>query len=164
MEDTPDVYEKLMGAALRFVSYRPRSIRELRAFLHKTLKRHHTTAPVVVDSVMERLTELGYADDEAFIHWWVQQRSSAAPRGKRVIVLELIGKGIPRELAERYVAGHRDTEAEFGLAKQVAGKRRTRLFGLQESERRRKLYAYLLRRGFTSEIALRVVDDTGTKE
>ena len=64
--DQSDVYEKLMAASIRFVSYRPRSRKEITDFIVRKLKTGHTTAPLVIRKVLERLTDLKYVDDIVF--------------------------------------------------------------------------------------------------
>jgi len=157
MDET--VYEKLMGAVLRFVSYRPRSEKELRDFCQKTLKRHRTTAPIVVRQVLTRLRDLGYADDEAFINWWVNQRTSSTPKGKRVIVSELMSKGIDREVIDVYFSETKNRVDEYALAIKAIEKKNNRWSKLPPSEQKKKLYGFLTRRGFDSNTVYRVVDD-----
>jgi len=162
MDET--VYENLMGAALRFVSYRPRSEKELRDFCNKTLKRHHTTAPLVIEQVLARLHELGYADDEAFVNWWVTQRTSSTPKGKRLIVSELIFKGIAREIVGAYFSEKENIIDDYELATHAIEKKIGRWKQLPVEEQRKKLYGFLTRRGFDADIIYRIVDDVTKKE
>jgi len=138
------LYEKLMSASIRFVSFRPRSEKELRDFCLKTLKRHHTTAPLAVNQVMIRLQELGYADDKKFVDWWVGQRASFRPKGKRALEMELRAKGI------------KNPEINID-ERQLAKKAIERKLGTLDNDR---LKNYLYRRGFDPG----VVDDVLGKE
>ena len=137
-------YERLLGAAIRFVSFRPRSKKELRDFCIKTLKRHHTTAPLVIDQVIERMTELGYVNDDKFAEWWISQRTAFRPKGKRVIEAELLAKGI------------RNPEIDID-ERTLAQKALERKKGVSDKQ---KLANFLYRRGFT----VSVVDDILGKE
>lgn len=155
-----EVYEKLIGAALRFVSYRPRSKKEIHDFLVGKLKKSHTSAPQAVDTVMERLSELGYADDVAFGTWWVTQRTGRKPKGASVISLELVRKGLDQEVIDQIIGAimqgdrsERDLAKKAGEAKIHTWKHKPRL------EQKRKLADYLMRRGFASEVIWSVVDD-----
>lgn len=131
-------YENLMNAAMRFVSYRPRSEKEIADFLQKKLKKWKVAGSEMVAKVMDRLTELGYIDDKKFADWWIEQRSTFRPKGKKLLELELRAKGVNVET-------HVD---EVELAKRAIEKKRH----VWEKE---KLYNFLFRRGFSSS----VIDD-----
>jgi len=156
-----EVYEKLMASAIRFVSYRPRSRKELNDFITRKLKNSHTTAPLVTAQVMQRLTDLGYADDHAFGAWWVAQRTGRNPKGAKAIRMELIRKGIPPDVADEAVTrGMREEgKSERSLARAASEKKLTLWARLPYAEKKRKLADFLLRRGFSSEAVWGVVDD-----
>ncbi len=158
--DQSDVYEKLMAASIRFVSYRPRSRKEITDFIVRKLKTGHTTAPLVIRKVLERLTELKYVDDVVFASWWVNQRTGRKPKGARVIHQELLQKGIPPEIIDEAIrAVMKDERSEQTLAKAAAEKKLSIWSRLPLPEQKHKLIQYLLRRGFTSEVIRSVVDD-----
>ena len=156
-----EVYEKLMANAIRFVSYRPRSRKELSDFIARKLKSNHTTAPLVASHVMRRLTDLGYADDHAFGVWWVTQRTGRNPKGARAIRMELLRKGIPPEVANEVIArGMREEgKSEQTLARAASEKKLKLWARLPHAEKKRKVADFLLRRGFSSEAVRGVVDD-----
>ncbi len=157
-------YERLLGAAIRFVSFRPRSEKELRDFCAKTLKRHHTTAPLVIDQVMSRLTELEYVNDRTFVEWWVGQRTAFRPKGKRIIMSELGAKGVAKPVVDEYFAAMGDNRDEKALAQQAAEKKLALWHALPPLTRKQKLYDFLSRRGFDSDTVGSVVDDVMGKE
>lgn len=159
--DESDIYEKFMGLALRFVSYRPRSSQEIRQYLEGAFRRKHVTAPLVLEKIMARLTELGYIDDRAFVTWWVAQRTGRKPKGPQVIRSELRNKGIDRELIEEELAARLSggETSERGLAAAAAQKRLPRLSRYPALERKAKLAQYLMRLGFSSDIVWGVVDE-----
>lgn len=158
--DQSEVYEKLMAQAIRFVSYRPRSEKEIRDYLTQKLSRSHTIAPLVLAHALRRLTELGYINDTEFSAWWVGQRTGRKPKGARVIRMELVRKGIAPEIIEDALReGMKGEQSEVNLAKATANKKRDTWKHLPLQEQKRKLSDYLLRRGFSSEISWGVVDD-----
>jgi len=158
--DESTIYEKYMGLALRFVSYRPRSSQEFRQYLEGAFRRKHTTAPLVLEKVMARLTELGYIDDRAFVTWWVAQRTGRKPKGPQVIRGELMRKGIGRELIDEELSARLTGEAsERELAASTAQKRLPRLAKYPLMERKAKMSQYLLRLGFSSDVVWGVVDE-----
>ena len=81
--------------ALRFLGSRPRSRRELDSRLRRA-----GVPDAVVESTLERLAGMGYADDAAFVRWWSEQRDRHAPRGRRLVEAELRRHGVPRDVID----------------------------------------------------------------
>lgn len=155
-----DVYERLIGACIRFVSYRPRSGKEMDDFIRRKLADSHTTAPLVTHNVVDRLVELGYIDDHAFAAWWVSQRTGRKSKGARAIRRELEQKGIAPEIIEAAISTiMKEDRSELMLAKVALEKKRFAWSTLPKVLQKQKLAQYLLRRGFASEIVWRVVDE-----
>jgi regulatory protein len=146
-------YERLVNAAIRFVSFRPRSEHELRDFLSKKLTKWKVTGPVLLDKVIARMEELHYADDVKFAEWWVDQRTTFKPKGNRYIQMELRGKGVPEAIIVS-VLSTRGSQSLLDAAKQAIAKKETIWAKLPPLERKKKLYNYLASRGFdTSTIS-----------
>lgn len=166
-------YEKLLGAAIRLVSFRPRTEKELRDFCEKTLKRHHTTAPLVIDRVLERLADFGYLDDAKFASWWLEQRTGRKPKGQRLIVRELQQKGISQDVIDalfvsgQYIRG-RDAidniSGERARARRAVERKLIIWKNLQVREKQKKISEFLYRRGFDWDTISGVVDDVLEKE
>ncbi len=165
MDET--TYEKLLNAAFRFVSYRPRSEKEIRDFLQKKLKTWKTYAPTMVDNVIARMAEYGHVDDKKFAQWWMEQRNSFRPKGARLIALELRQKGVAREVIEAVLTarnGDLESYNELGSAKKAAARKLALWSRLAPLERAKKLTDFLGRRGFSSPVIRRVIDESaGTK-
>ncbi|MCH7835288.1 MAG: RecX family transcriptional regulator [Chloroflexi bacterium] len=131
-----------MSAALRLLSYRPRSETELRQRLAR-----RGAPPALVDSTIERLLELGLVDDAAFARSWVESRERASPRGQRLLRQELRAKGVNSDASRELVEGVDDAEA----ALRASARRAASLSGLPQAEFRRRLGDFLRRRGFDYE-------------
>lgn len=160
-----EIYRKLVNNALRFVSLRLRSRKEILVYLETKLHRSHTTAPDVVEAVMRRLEELGYINDEAFAEWVTQGRTGRKPKGKRSIEQELTQKGVSRDIIDRVIAhtmiGERsEKDLAINLARKKLPLWRTEPHLIQK----RKLADLLSRRGFSSETVWGVVDELFTEE
>lgn len=160
IDDT--LYEKLIQTSIRFVSYRPRSEKEIRDFLTSKLKRWKTAGSFTLTKIIERLRELQYIDDEKFAKWWVEQRNRFRPKGTMLLVRELVQKGISREIIEEVLSESKGNETE--RAKNVALKKLTLLKKLPKLEQKKKLYGYLGRRGYSSEVVHNVVDEVTGSE
>ncbi len=126
-------------AALRLLSHRPRSEREL----GQRLRLRGLAADVVEDEI-GRLRRAGLLDDDAFARLWVEDRQLRAPRGRRLLRYELRGRGVRSELADAAVASVDDRTAALALAR---GRAR-RLAGLEFKQFSQRLGRFLERRGF----------------
>ncbi len=82
-------FGKLLNKAINFLSYRPRSEWEIRQFL----KRKDSIASLQND-VIEKLKKLKLVDDEGFAKWYVEQRNTFRPKGRRMLEMELRRKGV----------------------------------------------------------------------
>lgn len=151
-----DLYEKLLSSGFRFVSYRPRSEKEVRDFLQKKLKTWKVAGQVTVKKVMDRLVEYGHIDDAKFAAWWIEQRGTFRPKGRRVLIQELRQKGVGGE-------GILESYNELEAAKQAIARKMPDWQQLPLLERKMKLYSFLGRRGFTSSTIHRVIDEQAQK-
>ncbi|TFG66976.1 MAG: RecX family transcriptional regulator [Gemmatimonadales bacterium] len=138
-----------LEAAFRLLAYRARS----RIELERRLRRSGYPAPAV-DAAVVRCMELGYLDDRSFALAYVRDRLKLRPRGRRVLAAELCRKGVEQEDAAAAIE-MAFAEADLGeaeLAHQLAQKRVHSLAGLAQPVARRRLTAYLARRGFPPAI------------
>ncbi len=149
-----DTYQTLLNASFRFLSFRPRSFKEIGDFLHKKTRKTYV-APEVFKRITDRLTELGYIDDAKFTSWWIAARQRTKPKGMRLIKQELKQKGIDIE------AGVETSEDD--IARRAVQKKIEIWKKLPKPEQKKKIYDFLGRRGFTLEVIRRVVDEVAGK-
>jgi regulatory protein len=155
----------IVAGALNFLSYRPRSAREVEMRLRK--KGH---APEQIEVVMERLRKLGYVDDEGFARFWVGNRQTFSPRGPRLLRSELRQKGIASDIVEKVLAEREEEQeplfesnievaeedepdapppgSDLANAVALARKRARSLSSLDPQVAKRRLFAFLTRRGY----------------
>jgi len=144
-----DEYKRCFNAAARFLGYRPRSESELRDRM-----RERGYAPAIVDQVVARLKELELLDDAAFARYWAENREEFSPRGRRLVEMELRRKGLDRETIEHAVA----VVDEDAGAIRAAEKKLGSLPADDYDVFRRRLWAYLGRRGFDYETINRTIE------
>ncbi len=145
-----DDERRALETGLNFISYRPRSTKEVADHLRK--KSFENTAR---DYAIRRLEELGYLDDAAFARFWVESRTAHRPKGKRALNWELRQKGIPDAIIEDVLA--RFSGDETALARAAAHKRAATLAAADFAAFREKLGTFLARRGFGYEVVEQVV-------
>lgn len=134
-----DVRHQAHEAALRLLTYRPRSEAEIRQRLAR-----RGLPPQVVQETIARLRDQGLLSDAAFARFWVETRDQTSPRGRRLLWQELAAKGIERETIRQAIA----PVAEEDAALRAAQKKARHLQGQDYPVFRRRLGDFLLRRGF----------------
>lgn len=150
-----DTLEKAQKRALNLLSYRPRSVREVRLRLKKA-----EVDDAQIDIVIERLKAAELLSDEAFSNQWVESRLRANPRSKRMIEWELKQKGVGEAEIKKALTGVDDEDA----ATRAAVKRLPRLAALEPQERKRKLMEFLARNGFGYDVISTVIQKVLTVE
>lgn len=145
-----DKVERAYERALNFLSYRPRSEDEVRRNLHKK-----NVEDEVIQIVIERLTQSELLDDQEFARYWVENRLQFNPRGERALRYELRGKGVSDSIIADALAGFDEEVA----ARKVAEAGARRLAHLEPREFRRKLGAYMARRGFSYAVVGPLVEE-----
>jgi regulatory protein len=144
--------EKATEAALNFVSYRPRAEREVRDRL-----RQRNFSPGAIDYAVEKMRGWNYLDDTAFAAFWVDNRVEHSPRGRRALASELRAKGVDRDVVDQVLE---DTDlSEHDAALDLARKRIRSLSSLDEQTQKRRLSAYLGRRGYDWEVIRPVLNE-----
>jgi regulatory protein len=119
-----------------------------RADLARRLRRKGH-APEAVEPALERLAERGFIDDAAFAANYVETRA-ARGRGPLRLARELSAMGVERSVIDRALVSHAggaDTAGDVPRA--LAAKRAAQLGDLPRQVRRRRVLAYLARRGFS---------------
>lgn len=143
-----DLAERTFSAALNFLSFRPRSRREMRDYF-----RRRGIESEIGDAVIARLERTGFLDDREFARFWVENRQTFRPRGARALRMELRQKGLDTEVVEEALTSIGDEDA---LAREAAGKKVRSFSGLEERDFFRRMVGFLQRRGFGYETSARV--------
>jgi len=105
-----------------------------------------------VETVLDRLTESGYLDDRAFAQNYIQSRFASHPSGRRLLDMKLRAKGIPTT-AIREALDEIKPEAEEAAAHDLAKKKTAVLKNLEPTARKRRIFQFLINRGFSPDIA-----------
>jgi len=145
-----DEKRKALNAAFRFLSFRPRSEKELRDKLSEKSYKSE-----IIDAAIERLRELKYIDDEDFAKLWIKERMSQ--KGKIVLRQELLKKGIDKKLIEDMLEGI-NTDSELQAAKELVDKKRGFQRDFEREEAYKKIGGFLLRRGFNYDTVKKIIE------
>ena len=161
MNSSKDEAEKALGHGYFFLKFRPRSKKEMIVYLNKKSIKYQWGV-YVAEAAIRRLEKEGLVDDEVFIHWFVEQRSSRKLKGEYALRQELRRFGIEDELVNQYFLENPLQEKEY--ARTVLMRRWPRLKSLQREKRTQKAYAFLLRRGFDFGVVKKTIADIEEKE
>jgi len=145
--------KKAKEAALKFLSYRRRSEKEVRDKLKKK-----EFAKDLIDEVIEDLKRVNLINDYDFACAWIRDRVSNNPRGKALLKQELWKKGIKKEIIEKVLKEYfKNADEELNLAKKLMEKRKKRYANLEKNVAKRRMIDFLLRRGFSYDIVKQVL-------
>ena len=134
--------------ALRLLSVRPRSRRELQVRLLRA-----GFEAEEVSGELERLEAVGLVDDERFAREFTEHQLGARRAGRRAVASGLAAKGIDRATVERALA---QAPGDDGArADELARARAGRLRGVPPEKAYARLVSFLVRRGHDPETARR---------
>lgn len=155
---TLDLRAKAYDQAVRFLAVRPRSVWEVRQKLERYRSRQQESlAPAHSDWIIDKLIEQGYVNDEEFARFWVEQRNQFKPLAPRALRYELLRKGIAERTIESVLDGAVDVET---AALQAARSQARRWRALDEDTFRKKMSAFLQRRGFAWTVVRDVLEQS----
>jgi regulatory protein len=131
-------------AALRALARRAHARLDLQ---RRLVKKQHP--PAAVDAALERLASRGLLDDRRFAEQYAALRATRG-KGPARLLGDLMAQGVERRTAEHAVRRALEEEGiDPGVeARAVATKRARQLAGLPVPVRKRRLLAFLMRRGY----------------
>jgi len=102
-----------------------------------------------VEAALERATGLGLLDDAAYARGYVRTRA-ARGRGPSRLIRDLLAMGVQQSLIDRALAAEWPEGSDrSSMPQALATKRALQLGALPRPTKRRRLLAYLARRGFS---------------
>jgi regulatory protein len=163
-ELAPETFERLRAladveaatrAALRALARRAHARRDL---ARRLVQRQHP--PAAVEAALGRLAAAGLVDDARFAEGFAASRARRG-RGPQRILRDLWSQGVERKAAEAALARALADEAWDGerALREAAERRAVQLGPVPVRDRRRRLAAFLRRRGFDGADVRRVVDE-----
>lgn len=150
-----DPYAAARDTCYRLLGIRPRSRQELLdAVLGKGVDEQ------TARDVLDRFERAGLVDDAAFAQEWVRARTARSGLSRAAVLAELRRKGVDGDSAGDAVA-QIDDDAEYQRARELV-RRKLRASGgsaasVDEAKLMRRLLGVLARKGYSSELAHRVV-------
>jgi regulatory protein len=140
--------------ALNMLAFQARSSRELkRRLVQKGEEPSH------VDAAVERLVAAGLLDDAEYARQVARSKVAGQGASKRRLQQELFKRGVERGVADAAIGEVMSEEGvdESEVVERFALKKLRSLGALDAPTRRRRLYAYLARRGYDGEAIRRAM-------
>ena len=144
--------EEARAHGIRLLKFRPRSETELR---QRLLRKGFSQA--VVDSLIDEFRRKGFLNDAQFARYFATQQMTVKPSGRRALLMGLKAKGVDSQLATQAVEAASGGRDELEVAREVALARFLHLKGITPEAAKRRLFGFLSRRGFSSDVVYKVV-------
>jgi regulatory protein len=138
-------FDRGYNQAIRYLGFRPRSQVEVERYLKE---KQYT--PELIESIVQRLQQQQYLDDEAFARFWLESRERAKPKGAQALRYELRQKGLPGDIIDAVVSNLNEDESAWGAVE----KKLYQWQNLDKQTFRQKVMAHLSRRGFSYEVTM----------
>lgn len=158
VKNNEEALQKARDYAFLLLKFRLRSEKEI----YQRLKRKRFDEEVIKQT-LSFLNDRGFIDDNLFAKAWIESRIRK-PLGLRRIRQELNLKGIDKEIIDSEIREIKKNYSEPDLVKKIAKVRLAKLKGIEPHSARRRVYAYLLRRGFSPEIVIEALSSTLCKQ
>jgi len=145
--------------AVNMLALRARSSRELaRSLVRKGEEQAH------VDWAIARLQEQGLVDDAAFARAFTRSKVVGGKQSRRRVEQDLARKGVSRSVAGEAIDDVFEEEAvdQRAIVEEAARKKIRSLAGLEPAVQRRRLYAFLARRGYDLDDIRAAVEGAGS--
>ncbi|MFA4984026.1 MAG: regulatory protein RecX [Candidatus Omnitrophota bacterium] len=140
---TDKSFQKARDYAFLLLKFRLRSEKELSC----RLKEKKFQAPVIRE-VISFLKERRFLDDREFARMWVASRAGR-PWGPCRLRQELRLKGVSQEIIDEELQRLQENFPEAETVSRIARSRFERLCGREPEKAKRRVYGYLIRRGFS---------------
>lgn len=146
----------VLDKALDLLAVRARSSRDLSIRLRRAGARDPD-----ISWVVSRLESQGFVDDAAYARGVARAKALGGGVSRRKVITVLRQKGITADVAaEAMDATLADVNLdEYGAALAAAQKRVRALSSIEPAKQRQRLYAFLARRGYESDVVRRVVTE-----
>lgn len=139
------------GICLRLLTMAPRT----RAQLAEALRKREVPQEAA-DAVLERFSEVGLIDDEAFAEAWVSSRHAGRGLARKALAAELRHRGVDEETVQDAVE-RLDPDQEVETARRLVRRKLSSTRGLDPAVRTRRLAGMLARKGYGPGLAFRVI-------
>lgn len=158
-----DLTERVFNRAVTYLTRSVKSEKQIRTYLSSLLFKKKgdwfkelskDAQKEIVEDTIEKLKSYSYINDEEFAEQFILSRLKSKPRGKYILLSELISKGVSKEIAEKKL--EELVEDEYDILKRVYEKK----YGDSKiTKEDRKKIDFLLRKGFNWDLIERLINN-----
>ena len=158
-----DLGERLFNRAVDYLGSSIKTAKQIRTYLRNLLFKkkgswyeelEKENREELVENTMQKLEEYSYLNDSEFAEAFISSRVKNKPRGKSVLLGELLAKGVSKEIAEEKLEEMIDDE--YDMLKRVYEKK----YGIEKlGMKDRKKIDFLLRKGFNWDLIERYINE-----
>ena len=152
--DANDTAKKARVYVLKLLKSHPRTIFEVSDKLYRKGYKKG-----IIKNLIKDFQERKYLDDKAFARLWVSSKMSVKPEGRYLLRKKLQEKGVRADIIEEVLADEISGSDEYEIARTVALNRKKVLGGIDKTKSKKRIYDYLLRRGFDFEVVYKVIKE-----
>lgn len=150
--DSEDNRNLAFNFALRYLSFRNRSTKEVYDYL---IRKNFVDETINV--ALKRLVDLKFINDEEFARLWIESRQKHKGKSKFILKSELRMKGLKDDQIQPLL---NEAQEDFETAKIAYDKKKRILGNLPSEEFKKKMAAFLQRRGYSWEVVSKLLKVT----
>ena len=147
---------KLYNKTLNYISYRMRSLKEVRDYLDKQSKEMDLTEEKK-EEIVRSLQKAGYINDDQFAVAYMNDAAGLNHKGPRLIHQELIRKGLEEASIQGALETYLQSDQEENAGKLLKKFLRTKS-NLPVKQAKRKAYQHLYQKGYESDLINRLIN------
>lgn len=149
-----DEYNYGKNIAYKFLSYKPRSIKEVKNKL--TYKKISKPS---VEKIIEHLKKYQFLNDEAYAKMYLEQKVNSKGMGKSMVQFKMIDKGIDKEMISKVIDENYPEEKQIEAGKKLLEKYLKKKQKIEDKNvLKQKCYQYLFSRGFSYGIIAQILN------
>jgi regulatory protein len=148
-----DLLQKAKNYAFLLLKFRPRSEKEV----YQRLKKKKFDEQVIKETLVF-LKDKDFLNDTFFAKAWIESRLKR-PLGLRRIKQELKIKGIDNKIIDNQIKEIKEDYAEGNIVAKIAQKKFSQLRDIELEKAKRRIFSYLVRRGFSPDVVIDVVNE-----
>jgi len=143
-----DEYNYGKNVAYKFLSYKPRSIKEVKNKLtYKKISKES------VEKIIEHLKKYQFLNDESYAKMYLEQKTNSKGMGKSMVTFKMIDKGIDKEMITKVIDENYPEEKQIEAGKKLIEKYLKKKQKIEDkNELKKKCYQYLFSRGFSYSV------------
>lgn len=141
----------VLNIAYKRLARRPHTVKQLQEIYTK-----RDIPESLQQEAIKKLVQLKLVNDVEFAKSFIRSRNLLKPRPVRVLRLELLKKGVEKDDIER--ALDEESVDETAGAREILRRQTWKYRNLEGNEKRQKQLEFLMRKGFTYEVAKRALE------